>query len=260
MILSRYLVIILGGLLSLSSYSSDTLRLELYHQTAEYKLNKEHLNYLDSNLKPYQEFQLVSVEITASCDDIGSVASNKILAKNRADAVHQYLVKRFDTRDAVKKLKAVGEIALQSQDSVSERAGNRKVELILVLKEQEITMDNIKVGQKLAIENLLFMGGYPVLLPESYPALDSLVAKLTRRSELKFKIIGHVCCWPYPGDGYNNASKKNDLSLMRAKAVYDYLIEKGIAAKRMSYLGKGGTEPLGKGDKYDRRVEIEIVE
>jgi outer membrane protein OmpA-like peptidoglycan-associated protein len=53
------------------------------------------------------------------------------------------------------------------------------------------------------------------------------------------------------------------LSEARAKACYDYLVSKGIAANRMSHTGFGETKPKGDnsnaaGNAKNRRVEFEL--
>ena len=50
-----------------------------------------------------------------------------------------------------------------------------------------------------------------------------------------------------------------NLSVARAKYVYDYFIEKGIDKSRMSYEGLAHSFPLGGSDDKNRRVEILIV-
>ena len=54
--------------------------------------------------------------------------------------------------------------------------------------------------------------------------------------------------------------KQNEtLSARRAKRIYDYLIFKGVNPNRLSYIGLENQFSLHKGAKYDRRVEIEII-
>lgn len=43
------------------------------------------------------------------------------------------------------------------------------------------------------------------------------------------------------------------------KTVFHYLISKKISKTRMTYVGCGNKYPLGKGDKYDRRVEFKLL-
>ena len=53
--------------------------------------------------------------------------------------------------------------------------------------------------------------------------------------------------------------KQTNLSIARAKFVYDFLAEKGISKKRMSYEGLAHKFPLGGSEDKDRRVEILIL-
>ncbi len=80
-----------------------------------------------------------------------------------------------------------------------------------------------------------------------------------KKNNYEIELLGHVCCGPDGSEGFNNRTGTKSLSLDRAKAVYDYLIDNGIDKNRMSYFGMAGSYPTGKDVKYDRRVEIEIV-
>ena len=52
---------------------------------------------------------------------------------------------------------------------------------------------------------------------------------------------------------------KRNLSLARARYIFNYLMKNGIAKKRMKYMGLKHKYPLGGDPKFDRRVEIEIT-
>ena len=56
-----------------------------------------------------------------------------------------------------------------------------------------------------------------------------------------------------------NKTKKRNLSVARAKFVYNYFVKKGISPKRMKYVGLRRLFPLGGDPKEDRRVEILIT-
>lgn len=54
-----------------------------------------------------------------------------------------------------------------------------------------------------------------------------------------------------------------ELSRKRAKAVYDYLIKKGVGSSKLSYTYYGMTKPIASNDMEEgrlinRRVEFEI--
>lgn len=128
-----------------------------------------------------------------------------------------------------------------------------------------VEMSRIKVGQNVVFENILFHGNSAKVLPESLPVLDGLVATMMRNPGLYIEIQGHVNCPTHWGD----CDKKNEfnmqLSVSRAKAVYDYLSEKGTATQRMSYKGFGSSMMLypdaRSEDKMmkNRRVEIVVL-
>jgi flagellar motor protein MotB len=82
---------------------------------------------------------------------------------------------------------------------------------------------------------------------------------LLTRSDIYFTIQGHVCCTQNSRDANDRKTKKRNLSVARAKFVYDYLVKKGVNPKRMKYVGMRRKFPLGGDPKYDRRVEILIT-
>ena len=53
-----------------------------------------------------------------------------------------------------------------------------------------------------------------------------------------------------------NASYNVDLSRRRAEAVKGYLVQEGVAAKRISVKGNGATDAFGPSYKENRRVQV----
>jgi outer membrane protein OmpA-like peptidoglycan-associated protein len=69
-----------------------------------------------------------------------------------------------------------------------------------------------------------------------------------------------VCCTPtFQKEAIDRLTRKRNLSINRAEAVYKYLIFKKISKTRMTFKGYGNTVPLKKGAEYDRRVELVIT-
>ena len=73
-------------------------------------------------------------------------------------------------------------------------------------------------------------------------------------SSIKIELIGHT-------DNTGSSSLNKRLSVGRAKAVYNYLLSKGVPKNQMEYDGKGETDPkysndTAKNRKKNRRVEI----
>ena len=60
-------------------------------------------------------------------------------------------------------------------------------------------------------------------MPESKPVLNQLAQTLKQRTDFKFSIQGHVCCTENSRDAVDRRTKQRNLSLARAKYIYDYL-------------------------------------
>lgn len=124
----------------------------------------------------------------------------------------------------------------------------------------------LKTGESLALAGLSFEPGRHFILKESAPVLQKLLQVLTENQNLKIEIRGHVCCTLNGLDGLDLDTKEMKLSHNRAKAIYDYLVGKGINKSRLSYVGLGRKEPLfpneytSEEEQANRRVEIKIIE
>lgn len=114
-----------------------------------------------------------------------------------------------------------------------------------------------KAGTTVVLRNIFFDTGSSTLRDDSEFELQRLVDFLLSNATTKIRINGHT----------DNVGKLEDnlkLSLDRAKAVYDYLINKGIPATRISYKGFGETKAIAgndtdEGRQLNRRIEFEIV-
>lgn len=94
-----------------------------------------------------------------------------------------------------------------------------------------------QVGGEVILENVFFDLDSYNLRSESYLELDKLVQYLKDNPTMKIELQGHT---DTQGDDKHNM----ELSHNRAKAVYDYLISKGIAKERLTYKGYGETQPV----------------
>ena len=107
-----------------------------------------------------------------------------------------------------------------------------------------------------AIKLVQFESGKAVLLKQSYAVLDEVVSVMNTYPEYSLNIGGHT-------DNQGDDKLNQQLSERRAKACYDYLISKGIAAGRVASAGYGETKPVGNnstaaGREQNRRVEFEL--
>ncbi len=107
------------------------------------------------------------------------------------------------------------------------------------------------------LDNVYFDVGKATLREESYAELDELVNYLKRREDIRVEIAGHT----------DNTGTKEDnlkLSQRRAERVEDYLISKGIDARRIDPKGYGEDQPIAsnktkEGRQKNRRTEVHII-
>ena len=107
-----------------------------------------------------------------------------------------------------------------------------------------------------ATQFVQFQHARDVLLPVSYPVLDSLVKVLVDHPSYNLRVSGHT-------DAEGKPDYNMDLSLRRAKACIDYIISRGISQNRLVYIGYGESRPIADnfnetGKARNRRVEFEI--
>lgn len=111
-----------------------------------------------------------------------------------------------------------------------------------------------KEGEVIELKNISFDQGSSSISQSSFPELNKLVSILKTNATMKIEVVGHT----------NNIGIKNqEISEERAKAVVDYLVEKGISVNRLTYKGYGDTKPIAtneteEGRAKNRRVEFVI--
>lgn len=113
----------------------------------------------------------------------------------------------------------------------------------------ESTVSNTPAKSKaIILKNVFFDSGSAVLKRASYTELDKLQQLLTDNPSLKIRLHGHT-------DNIGAEADNLTLSQNRAKAVYDYLVNKGISKDRLSYQGFGETQPIATNDTEAGRQE-----
>ena len=128
----------------------------------------------------------------------------------------------------------------------------------------DFALEKIRKGKKFVAENIYFYPNLPEVVPTSIPEMNKLLRMMRENPTVKIEIQGHVN-WPStyltPID-----EKTIRLSEDRARTVYAYLIDNGISASRMRFIGKGNTEMVipdavdMEEFRKNMRVEIMILE
>jgi OmpA-OmpF porin, OOP family len=154
-------------------------------------------------------------------------------------------------------------IHAEAKDHVSE---SQNLDLRNVKSDQTIDKDfalqpiqfaRISEGVTLILNSIFFDLNKADLKPESFPELNQMIAMLKERSGMIVEISGHTCS--LGSAGYNMK-----LSVRRAEAVKNFMIENGIEASRVVTVGHGKSRPLVSNDdeegrSLNRRVEFKIV-
>ncbi|NUM31619.1 MAG: PD40 domain-containing protein [Bacteroidetes bacterium] len=121
----------------------------------------------------------------------------------------------------------------------------------------DVPLKKIKPGKTFQLYNILFDINKSDLKTESSAELEKLYNLVNSNPKIKIEIGGHT-------DNSGSESLNLPLSQNRAKAVYDWLVTKGISKDRMTFKGYGSSVPLmsndtPEGKRKNRRTEIKII-
>lgn len=128
----------------------------------------------------------------------------------------------------------------------------------------DFSLEPAIIGGKMALNDLYFQGGTPLLMSSSEKALDGVVAFMKFNATLKIEIGGHINKPNRPPVPESSSSFK--LSEARAAVVHNYLIEHGISKDRLTYKGYGNSEMIHPRadnpiqEQINRRVELKVIE
>ena len=123
---------------------------------------------------------------------------------------------------------------------------------------RDIALTPIEVGESIVLSNVFFAFGTSTLLEESRVDLDKVLDIMQKNPSLKVELAGHT-------DNIGKPADNQRLSEQRAKAVFDFLVGKGVASERLSYKGYGDTKPVAdnsteEGRAQNRRTTFTVVE
>lgn len=275
-----FLIIFL--LINTSVLSQSELKHDVYFNTDEYDVPLTEENRLLLFISSLDTVAIEKISIYGFCDDRGTNDYNLELSQNRADAIKMMFSDYGIDQNLITNVNGKGEILLKvlNEDEVSKIRGlNRKVEIIVEPKKdakkeekvaetpkenkkittKDIANGTIKKGDKIRLDKIYFKTNYSYITSDSKKTLEELAKILVKKKNVYFTIQGHVCCTQNSRDAIDKRTQKRNLSVARAKYIYDYLARKGVDKKRMKYVGLRRKFPLGGDPKYDRRVEILIT-
>ena len=149
----------------------------------------------------------------------------------------------------------IGSPSFQSETrKISVKAGE-DLELNVPLKgynKVKVTTEKIEIS-----ETIQFRVGKAIIKVGSYPVLDEVATVLKQNPEFNIVIEGHT-------DSQGAAKVNQRLSQLRAEAVRDYIVSRGIKSDRLKPVGYGEDQPIAdnsteKGRGTNRRVEFRII-
>ena len=130
-------------------------------------------------------------------------------------------------------------------------------------KKVDFKLQTIAAGKKAALKNINFYTSSAEVMTESTPSMQELLQFMKDNGKCTVEIGGHITSFyntPYP-----EGSSLHSLSVARAKTIYDYLIQNGIDANRMTYKGYSNFNMIFESPQTEaehlanRRVEIKII-
>ncbi len=116
---------------------------------------------------------------------------------------------------------------------------------------------NFNTGESVVMKNVFFETNSFELKSASFYELNRLVDLLKAHPAMRIEIGGHT-------DSTGSKDYNLSLSEKRAKAVYQYLLERGISSSRLTFKGYGDNQPIFDNDtefgrSQNRRTEFKIL-
>jgi outer membrane protein OmpA-like peptidoglycan-associated protein len=184
--------------------------------------------------------------------DVKNISSGEIIGTTASsDADGSYSVKLPAKKSYMIDLHATGFLSDMRRIDVPDNWAKADYTL-------NIELIKVKIGKKVVLNNILFETGKSILTAGSYKELDRLLNIMNENAQMKIEISGHT-------DKTGSEPLNFKLSEARAKAVVEYLIEKGIDHSRLEFRGYGSLQPISDnntsaGRAKNRRVEFKILE
>ncbi|MGV6861868.1 MAG: OmpA family protein [Putridiphycobacter sp.] len=229
----------------------------------------------------------LKIEVGGYTDNSGQYAKNVNLSKQRAKFVYDYLIESGYDPERISYAGYGPAKPIYSNRYKSTREGNRRIEIKILQKtthssnklvDEETVVkvtasddkkkylsyffnhQNESLQSNFIVDSLTFPSS-SAELPDSsnvgVQLLDMLVDYLNQNKYIKIQVNGYT-------DASGIPENNQILSEKRAKAVYDYLITKGVNPNRLHYRGLGSSNPIATntykwGRDLNRRIEIEFV-
>jgi outer membrane protein OmpA-like peptidoglycan-associated protein len=142
---------------------------------------------------------------------------------------------------------------------LSEELGYREyvMDIVLYPVAKQVESEQANVVAEIRMNNVFFDFDKATLRSESRMELDRWVKMLKENPTVVLEIEGHT-------DNIGDTNYNQRLSEKRVKSVAQYLVEQGVASKRLETRGFGERKPIAsnktsEGRQKNRRVEVKII-
>lgn len=121
-----------------------------------------------------------------------------------------------------------------------------------------VRMRKLQMGTRSVLRNIYFNFDKATFQDNSYNELNKLEGMMAENTGMQIEISGHT-------DNIGTKDYNKQLSQRRANAVKDYLVKKGVDARRITAVGYGEERPLASNDdekegrELNRRVEFKVI-
>ena len=122
----------------------------------------------------------------------------------------------------------------------------------------DIDLEKITKGSMVILNNIFFDVDKHDLKDKSKTELQKIISFLNENPATQIEISGHT-------DNTGSTQHNRDLSEKRAKAVYTYLVERGIKSTRLTSKGYASDHPVAPNDteggrQLNRRIEFKVLQ
>jgi len=198
--------------------------------------------------KDYQATQTEIVKNTkedlAASERSGALKTEQLAAEQKArlDAEAQRVKDSTSAAAEAQRVKESTDAEARRVKDLSD-AEARRLNTIIILEK----------GKKVVLKGVNFETNKATLRSESEMILMRAYNALVANPDVQVEISGHT-------DNVGSQESNQVLSLKRAQAVKNWLVQKGIASNRMKAVGKGQNEPMSSNETDAGRAENRRIE
>jgi outer membrane protein OmpA-like peptidoglycan-associated protein len=277
---SLFLLVVGFGLTNKANADKDTV--SVYFRTSESSMTEGVRQQLDRAIYDGVISDRDELWLIGYADEVGGSKENLRLSKARAGTIKKYLIQSGFMGGRITLVSGKGESGASTAFGAEGNPHDRRVDIVRgpisahaivttvpatepIAAAIAIDVSKVAAGQSLKLDRIYFVHGTHSIKSESQSALEALHQSLNVNPKVRVRIEGHVCCQADGMDGVDGQTMTQNLSVNRARAVRDYLVEKGISADRLEYEGFARRRPIYEVEENEeqmqanRRVEIRIL-